>query len=78
MENGGGFCLTGGEAALDNYEVRNENYGFCSVYGEAFDATSESRLWSSDESGCKYKICFSVLINERTRDYGLKWNRSIQ
>ncbi len=27
--NLGYFCLTGGGAARDNYEVRNENYGFC-------------------------------------------------
>ena len=26
-------------AARDNYEVRNEDYGFCSIYGEACDAT---------------------------------------
>ena len=31
------ICYFG--AARDNYEVRNEDYGFCSIYGEAFDAT---------------------------------------
>ncbi|MCD6394468.1 MAG: hypothetical protein J7M40_13295 [Planctomycetes bacterium] len=31
------ICYFG--AARDNYEVRNENYGFCSIYGEACDAT---------------------------------------
>ncbi len=31
------ICYFG--AARDNYELRNENYGFCSIYGEAYDAT---------------------------------------
>ncbi len=30
------FGIAGG---LDKGEVRNENCGFCSIYGEAFDAT---------------------------------------
>ncbi len=42
----------GGEG-LDNCEVRNENCGFCSVYGEAFDATD---VLLGDKEGGLYRL----------------------
>ncbi len=40
MDAGIGLDKAGGEG-LDNYEVRNENYGFCSVSDDRFITTKK-------------------------------------
>ncbi len=44
-------------AARDNYEVRNEDYGFCSIYGEAFQP---SRL-ASTRHATRQVLCWGKM-----------------